>query len=63
MQALKATTTVSVRNFAAKKKGKGKKEDGSVSEAETQQELVHSTEEVPDWKRVTTVLNLDQSLF
>ena len=64
----KASRTKSVEDDSdeepvAKPKGKGKKEDGSVSEAETQQELVHSTEEVPDWKRVTTVLNLDQSLF
>lgn len=65
LQALKTTTTLSARNFGAKKKGKGKREDGSISETETQPEVQaqSSTGDAPAWKVVTTVLNLDQSLF
>ena len=65
-----ATPAVSVRSFMAAKKKKAKKDDGTVlsqdegsgSDTPTfvQPEM---TVDIPAWKQVTTILNLDQSLF
>jgi len=68
-----ATPTVSVRSFVAAKKKKAKKEDGSVTPDEgsgsdtpttTYQEPSYQVGgDIPAWKRVTSDLNLDRSLF
>ena len=72
-----ANPSVSVRSFVAAKKKKAKKEDGTVTQDEgsgsdtpvtvySEPAIVNkavTSGEIPAWKRVTTTLNLDQSLF